>query len=101
MDVFLRIYPIAPKTSNGRDSRTDALYNRSSRNSNLGHRGVLCIHDACGNLDVYCSHDDLLDPSHLDVLDIPCPVLSVFAILSVCLFFGRYLTGSIVRDSLR
>jgi len=53
------------KTANGRDKHTDALYDRSVRNDDVYHRGVFCIHDACGNPNVFCSHDEAV--SHVPV----------------------------------
>jgi hypothetical protein len=99
MDVVLRICPIASKTSNGRNSHTDALYNHSSGTDDLGHKGVRYIRDTCGNPVVYRIHDDfvlrnawdLFGPSPPDVSDIPCPGPVVFAILSAWrLLYARY-----------
>ena len=94
LDVFLHTCPIDPRNANGRDKHTDALYDRSDRNAAFCHTGVLGIHDARGNPDVFCSHDDpaprnvcdLLASFRQGVFDIPCAVVSDFAILSVCLF---------------
>ena len=90
--VVSRIDPIAPKISNGRDSRIDVPYNRISRNDDVCHKGVLCTRDTCGNLNVSrscgdsvpCDVYDFLAPFPFGVFDIPCLVLS--AIRCVCHF---------------
>ena len=92
LDVFLHTCSIDPRSANGRDKHTDVLYDRSDRNADFCHRGDLCIHDARGSPNVFCSHDvpvpwntyDFLSPFPPGVFDIPCLVLS--AILCVCHF---------------